>query len=48
VATLGVQLFGGVGLTPEYPAEMFLRDATSLTIADGENALLAQVAAPLL
>jgi alkylation response protein AidB-like acyl-CoA dehydrogenase len=48
VATLGVQLLGGVGLTPEYPAEMFLRDATSLTIADGENALLAQIAAAML
>jgi alkylation response protein AidB-like acyl-CoA dehydrogenase len=48
VATLGVQILGGVGLTPEYPAEKFLRDATSLTIADGENAMLAQVAAAML
>jgi alkylation response protein AidB-like acyl-CoA dehydrogenase len=48
VATLGVQLHGGVGLTAEYPAEMFLRDAVALTIADGENELLAQVAAPML
>ncbi len=48
VATLGVQLHGGVGLTHEYPAEMFLRDATSLTIADGENEMLAQVAASML
>jgi alkylation response protein AidB-like acyl-CoA dehydrogenase len=48
VATLGVQLLGGVGLTSEYPAEMFLRDATSLTIADGENEMLAQVAAGIL
>jgi alkylation response protein AidB-like acyl-CoA dehydrogenase len=48
VATLGVQLFGGNGLTKEYPAEMFLRDATALTIADGENHLLSQVGASLL
>ena len=48
VATLGVQLHGGVGMTQEYPAEMFLRDATSLTIADGENELLAQMGGALL
>jgi alkylation response protein AidB-like acyl-CoA dehydrogenase len=48
VATLAVQLLGGNGLTKEYPAEMFLRDATALTIADGENNLLAQVGASLL
>jgi alkylation response protein AidB-like acyl-CoA dehydrogenase len=48
VATLGVQIHGGVGLTAEYPAEMFLRDATAMTIADGENGMLAQVAASML
>ncbi|MCP5065122.1 MAG: acyl-CoA dehydrogenase, partial [bacterium] len=48
VATLGVQLHGGVGMTPEYPAEMFLRDASSLTIADGENELLSQVGGAML
>jgi alkylation response protein AidB-like acyl-CoA dehydrogenase len=48
VATLGVQLHGGVGMTREYPAEMFLRDAAALTIADGENALLAQLGGALL
>ncbi len=48
VATLAVQLHGGNGMTKEYPAEMFLRDATALTIADGENAFLTQVAASLL
>ncbi len=48
VATLGVQLHGGVGMTQEYPAEMFLRDASSLTIADGENEILAQMGAALL
>jgi alkylation response protein AidB-like acyl-CoA dehydrogenase len=45
VATLAVQLHGGNGVTKEYPVEMFLRDAVSFTIADGENALLTQVAA---
>ena len=48
VATLAVQLHGGNGLTKEYPVEMFLRDATALTIADGENAFLTQIAASLL
>ena len=48
VATLAVQLHGGNGLTKEYPVEMFLRDAAALTIADGENAFLTQVAASLL
>ena len=48
VATLAVQLLGGNGMTKEYPAEMFLRDAAALTIADGENNLLAQVGAGLL
>ena len=48
VATLAVQLLGGNGMTKEYPAEMFLRDAAALTIADGENNLLSQVGASLL
>jgi alkylation response protein AidB-like acyl-CoA dehydrogenase len=48
IATLGVQLHGGVGMTREYPAEMFLRDASSLTIADGENELLSQMGGALL
>lgn len=48
VATLAVQLLGGNGMTKEYPAEMFLRDAAALTIADGENHVLSQVAASLL
>jgi alkylation response protein AidB-like acyl-CoA dehydrogenase len=48
IATLAVQLHGGVGMTQEYPAEMFLRDATSLTIADGENELLSQMGGALL
>jgi alkylation response protein AidB-like acyl-CoA dehydrogenase len=45
VATLGVQLHGANGMAKEYPAEMFLRDATAFTIADGENAYLSQLAA---
>jgi alkylation response protein AidB-like acyl-CoA dehydrogenase len=48
VATLATQLHGGNGMTKEYPVEMFLRDATALTIADGENAFLAQLGASLL
>ena len=48
IATLAVQLHGGNGMTKEYPVEMFLRDATALTIADGENAFLTQIAASLL
>jgi alkylation response protein AidB-like acyl-CoA dehydrogenase len=48
IAILGVQLHGGVGMTKEYPAEMFLRDAAALTIADGENELLAQLGGALL
>lgn len=45
VATLAVQLHGGNGMTKEYPVEMFLRDATAFTIADGENAFLSQMGA---
>jgi len=48
VATLAVQLHGGNGMTKEYPVEMFLRDATALTIADGENAFLSQLGAAVL
>ena len=35
-------------MTREYPAEMFLRDASSLTIADGENEMLSQMGGSLL
>lgn len=48
VATLAVQLHGGNGMTKEYPVEMFVRDATALTIADGENAFLSQLGAAML
>ncbi len=45
IATLAVQIHGGNGLSGEYPCEMFLRDAMSMTVADGENAYLTQLAA---
>lgn len=48
IATLGVQLHGGNGMSKDYPCEMFLRDATAMTIADGENAYLTQLGASLL
>jgi alkylation response protein AidB-like acyl-CoA dehydrogenase len=48
IATLGVQLHGGNGMSKDFPCEMFLRDATAMTIADGENAYLTQLAASLL
>jgi acyl-CoA dehydrogenase len=35
-----LQLFGGVGLTHEYPIEKLLRDARAMQIEDGENNLL--------
>jgi len=48
VATLAAQLHGGIGMSREYPLEMFLRDAAAFTIADGENAFLSQIGASLL
>ncbi len=48
VTGLAMQLHGGNGISKEYPIEMFARDAATLTIADGENAMLSQVAAALL
>ena len=35
-----LQLFGGVGLTREYPMEKLLRDARAMQIEDGENNIL--------
>lgn len=35
-----LSLFGGVGLTREYPIEKLLRDAQSMQIEDGENNVL--------
>jgi alkylation response protein AidB-like acyl-CoA dehydrogenase len=48
VATLAAQLHGGIGMSKEYPVELFLRDAAAFTIADGENAYLSQLGASLL
>jgi alkylation response protein AidB-like acyl-CoA dehydrogenase len=40
VASEALQLFGGNGLTREYPLEKLLRDARASLIEDGENTLL--------
>lgn len=40
VAAEALQLFGGNGLTHEYPVEKLLRDARSSLIEDGENNIL--------
>jgi acyl-CoA dehydrogenase len=40
VVNESLQLFGGVGLTREYPMEKLLRDARAMQIEDGENNLL--------
>jgi alkylation response protein AidB-like acyl-CoA dehydrogenase len=48
VASEALQLFGGNGLTTEYPMEKLLRDARAGMIADGENNVLNLKAATLL
>lgn len=40
VASEAVQLFGGNGLTREYPVEKLMRDARASMIEDGENNIL--------
>ena len=40
VVNEALQLFGGVGLTREYPMEKLLRDARAMQIEDGENNIL--------
>jgi alkylation response protein AidB-like acyl-CoA dehydrogenase len=40
VVNEAVQLFGGVGLTREYPVEKLLRDARAMQVEDGENNIL--------
>ncbi|MCL8482866.1 MULTISPECIES: acyl-CoA dehydrogenase family protein [Bradyrhizobium] len=40
VVNEALQLFGGLGLTQEYPIEKLLRDARAMQIEDGENNLL--------
>jgi acyl-CoA dehydrogenase len=41
VASDAIQLFGGNGVTREYPVEKLLRDARSSMIEDGCNEMLA-------
>lgn len=41
VASDALQMFGGNGLTKEYPMEKLFRDARALLIADGANEVLA-------
>jgi alkylation response protein AidB-like acyl-CoA dehydrogenase len=45
VASSALQLFGGNGLSREYPAEKLFRDARASLIEDGSNDILALVAA---
>jgi acyl-CoA dehydrogenase len=40
VASEALQLFGGNGLTKEYPIEKIMRDARASMIEDGENNVL--------
>lgn len=40
VVNESLQLFGGVGLTREFPVEKLLRDARAMQIEDGENYIL--------
>jgi alkylation response protein AidB-like acyl-CoA dehydrogenase len=44
-ASAALQIFGGNGLTREYPVEKLLRDARASMIEDGCNHLLAQIGA---
>lgn len=45
VASDAIQIFGGNGLTREYPVEKLFRDARSSLIEDGENTMLALMGA---
>jgi len=45
VTNEAMQLFGGNGLTKEYPMEKLMRDARPATVEDGENHVLGLVAA---
>jgi alkylation response protein AidB-like acyl-CoA dehydrogenase len=40
VTSEALQLFGGNGLTKEYPIEKLMRDARASLIEDGENNML--------
>ncbi len=48
VASDALQIFGGNGLTREYPMEKLLRDTRAMLIADGCNEVLAMKAGSLL
>ena len=48
VASEALQVFGGNGLSKEYPMEKLLRDARSALIADGCNEVLAMKGGSLL
>ena len=48
IASEALQLFGGNGLTREYPLEKLLRDTRASLIEDGENNVLGLKAATLL
>lgn len=48
VASAALQMFGGNGLTPEYPIEKLLRDARASMIEDGCNEVLSIVGGGLL
>ena len=45
IASEAVQLFGGNGLTKEYPVEKLFRDARAALIEDGENNILSLIGA---
>ncbi len=45
IASDAIQLFGGNGLTREYPVEKIFRDARASLIEDGENSMLGLMAA---
>ena len=45
VASAALQIFGGNGLSREYPIEKILRDARASMIEDGCNEVLSLVAA---
>jgi alkylation response protein AidB-like acyl-CoA dehydrogenase len=48
VTSDALQLFGGNGLTKEYPMEKLLRDARASLIEDGENNILSLKSACIL
>ena len=48
VTSEAVSIFGGNGLSKEYPIEKMFRDARASTIEDGENSALALKAASML